>query len=319
MSAPAQDISTPIVASSDDGEAARVWSSGGSIFTAQKLLPGLHIVATPIGNLGDITLRGLATLAAADMILAEDTRMARRLTDHYGIKTPTRRFDAHASAAQTAIIMAELTAGAAYALISDAGTPLVSDPGSTLVVQLVQAGITVHPVPGASALLAALVVAGMPADRFFFEGFLPPKTGDRRRRLRALAGVPGALVFYEAPHRILETLVDLQAILGNRHAAAARELTKLYETVIRGPLRDITAHFEKEAPRGEFVLVISPPAEAVEENGADLDEQLTALMQQMSVKDAAAVIAGEQGLPKREVYARALRIASKTQLRDKAE
>jgi 16S rRNA (cytidine1402-2'-O)-methyltransferase len=289
----------------------RTWTHGGSTFTAQTLSPGLHIIATPIGNLSDITLRALATLAAADMILAEDTRMARRLTDHYGIETPTRRFDAHASQAQIAAILREIATGAAYALISDAGTPLVSDPGSALVRQAVEAGVMVHPVPGASAVLAALVVAGLPADRFFFEGFLPSKSGDRRRRLRALADVPGALVFYEAPHRVLETLADLQAVLGDRHAAAARELTKLYETVVRGPLSAIAAHFEHEAPRGEFVLVISQPQEAAAMDDTAIDATLTALMQEMSVKDAASVAAGELGLARREVYARALRLAGK--------
>ena len=292
--------------------APRTWTHGGSVFPARALPPGLHVVATPIGNLGDITLRALATLAAADMILAEDTRMARRLSEHYGIVTRARRFDAHASPAQIAVILREIAAGAAYALISDAGTPLVSDPGSTLVRQAVEAGLAVHPVPGSSAVLAALVVAGLPADRFFFEGFLPPKSGDRRRRLRQLAGVPGALVFYEAPHRILETLADLQAVLGDREAAAARELTKLYETVIRGPLSAIAAHFQTEEPRGEFVLVISQPEEAAEADESAIERTLTALMQTMSVKDAAAVAAGELGLPKREVYARALRLADQT-------
>jgi 16S rRNA (cytidine1402-2'-O)-methyltransferase len=274
---------------------------------ARALAPGLHIVATPIGNLGDITLRALSVLAAADMILAEDTRMARRLTDHYGIRTPARRFDAHASDAQVAAVMAELKAGASYALISDAGTPLLSDPGSSLVIEAAAAGITIHPVPGASALLAALVTAGLPADRFFFEGFLPSKSGDRRRRLRALAEVPGALVFYEAPHRVLETLADMEAILGDRQASAARELTKLYETILRGPLSTLAAHFTGEAPRGEFVLVISAPGEKPAASADDVEARLTALMADMSVRDAAAVVAAEMGLPRRDVYARALK------------
>jgi 16S rRNA (cytidine1402-2'-O)-methyltransferase len=171
-------------------------------------------------------------------------------------------------------------------------------------------GVVVHPVPGASALLAGLVVAGIPVDRFFFEGFLPPKSGDRRRRLRALATVPGALVFYEAPHRVLETLVDMEAILGNRRATAARELTKLYETIVRGTFTDLTAHFTAEAPRGEFVIIVEQPSEQGAASEADVDERLAVLMQSMSVKDAAAVAAAELGLPKREVYARALKRAS---------
>lgn len=289
---------------------AKTWVLNGQSITARALSPGLHIVATPIGNLSDMTLRALSTLAAADMILAEDTRMARRLTEHYGINTPTRRFDAHASDAQRAIVLSEIKAGAAYALISDAGTPLLSDPGGRLVMEAATSGVTVHPVPGASALLAGLVVAGIPVDRFFFEGFLPSKSGDRRRRLRTLATVPGALVFYEAPHRVLETLVDLEAILGNRRATAARELTKLYETVVRGTIADVTAHFTQEAPRGEFVLIVEQPSETPTASANDVDQRLAVLMQTMSVKDAAAVAAAEFGLPKREVYALALKQAN---------
>jgi 16S rRNA (cytidine1402-2'-O)-methyltransferase len=289
-----------------------VWSHNGHIFPAQRLLPGLYVVATPIGNLGDITLRALSTLAACDVILAEDTRVVRRLLDHYGIQTNVRRFDAHASDAQIQAIVAALKAGGSYALVSDAGTPLVSDPGSSLVSAAVGAGIKVIPIPGASALLAALVAGGLSSDRFFFEGFLPPKSGDRRRRLRLLAGVPGAIVLYEAPHRVLETLADCEAVLGNREAVAARELTKLYETVVRGSLADIALHFQAEAPRGEFVLVINQPGEAEAAGESDIDATLSELMQTMSIKDAAAVVAGEMGLPKREVYARALRLSGKT-------
>jgi 16S rRNA (cytidine1402-2'-O)-methyltransferase len=286
------------------------WSLNGHKIPAQSLLPGLYVVATPIGNLSDITLRALSTLAACDMILAEDTRVIKRLLDHYGIQTQVRRFDAHASDAQITAIVAALKSGGSYALVSDAGTPLVSDPGSSLVAALVSANIKVVPVPGASAMLAALVAGGLSSDRFFFEGFLPPKSGDRRRRLRLLAGVPGAIVLYEAPHRVLETLADCEAVLGNREAVAARELTKLYETVVRGTLSSLAAHFSTEAPRGEFVLVINQPGEADTAGEPDIDEKLTDLMRTMSVKDAAAVLAGEMGLPKREVYARALRLVA---------
>ncbi len=167
-----------------------------------------------------------------------------------------------------------------------------------------------HPLPGPSALLAALVTAGLPADRFFFEGFLPPKSGDRRRRIRELAPVPGALVFYEAPHRVPETLADLEAVLGDRPAAAARELTKLHETLVRGTLASLRGHFERETPRGEFVLVVGAPGFEENAGADDLDGRLAALMARMSVKDAAAVVAGETGRPKREVYARALRLAA---------
>ncbi len=294
-----------------DSAGEKSWSFNGQAVAARALLPGLHVVATPIGNLGDMTIRALSTLAAADAILAEDTRVARRLTDHYGIRTRIRRFDAHASDQQVEAVLDDLDKGAVLALISDAGTPLLSDPGATLVMQAAGRGIKVYPLPGASALLAALVVAGLPVDRFFFEGFLPPKSGDRKRRLRALAAVPGALVFYEAPHRVRETLADMQAILGDRPAAAARELTKLYETVVRGPISTVAAHFEQEAPRGEFVLVVGAPG-AVEAAGeADVDGRLRSLIATMSVKDAAAIAAAELGLPKREVYARALLLQGK--------
>ncbi len=286
------------------------WSLGGIMVPARRLPPGLHVVATPIGNLADITLRALSTLAAADAILAEDTRMSRRLLDHYGIRRPVRRFDAHAGEAQITAAIEAMAGGQALALVSDAGTPLLSDPGSLLVMRCAAAGVAVHPLPGPSALLAALVTAGLPADRFFFEGFLPPKTGDRRRRIRELAAVPGALVFYEAPHRVAETLADLEAVLGDRPAATARELTKLHETIMRGTLASLRAHVEREPPRGEFVLVVGAPGLADADAADDLDGRLTALMERMSVKDAAAVAAGETGRPKREVYARALRLAA---------
>jgi 16S rRNA (cytidine1402-2'-O)-methyltransferase len=295
----------------DASPAEKNWTFNGMVVPARALTPGLYVVATPIGNLGDITLRALSTLAAADIILGEDTRVACHLTEHYCIRTRIRRFDAHASDHQIEAVLRELRQGAAYALISDAGTPLLSDPGASLVMRAAGEGIAVHPLPGASALLSALVVAGLPVGRFFFEGFLPPKSGDRKRRLRELSMVPGALVFYEAPHRVLETLADLQAILGDRQAAAGRELTKLYETVVRGPISSIAAHFEEQAPRGEFVLVVAAPGEAEAATADDVDTRLRALMADMSVKDAAAVAAAELGLPRREVYARALLLQGK--------
>jgi len=286
------------------------WSLDGRTVPARRLPPGLHVVATPIGNLADITIRALSTLAAADAILAEDTRMTRRLLDRYGIQRTLRRFDAHAGEAQIAAAIEAMAKGQALALVSDAGTPLLSDPGAALVMRAAAAGVAVHPLPGPSALLAALVAAGVPADRFFFEGFLPPKAGDRRRRIRELAAVPGALVFYEAPHRVAETLADLLSILGDRPAASARELTKLHETVVRGTLASLLDRFQSEAPRGEFVLIVGAPGEAATAGPEDLDARLKALMAQMSVKDAAAVAAGESGRPKREVYARALILAA---------
>jgi 16S rRNA (cytidine1402-2'-O)-methyltransferase len=293
---------------SDPGAASpglKQWLFNGTRVTARTLDPGLHIVATPIGNLGDVTIRALSALAAVDLVLAEDTRVAKKLTTHFGIRTPVRRFDAHTDARQIEALVAELLSGKAIALVSDAGTPLLSDPGASLVTEAARAGIRVHPLPGASALLAALVVAGLPSDRFFFEGFLPPKSGDRRRRLKELDAVPGALVFYEAPHRVIETLADMATVLGNRQAATARELTKLHEDIKRGTLASLHEHFAQTEPRGEFVIVVGQP----DDNAApsvDLDARLRELLVTMSVKDAASVAAAELGLPRREIYAKAL-------------
>jgi 16S rRNA (cytidine1402-2'-O)-methyltransferase len=283
-----------------------VWSLDGARRSPPRLAAGLHVVATPIGNLRDVTIRALDALAAADAVLAEDTRVTQRLLAHYGIKVPIRRFDAHAAPAVRAAIVAEMKAGAALALVSDAGTPLLSDPGAELVREAAEAGVAVVALPGPSALLAALASAGVPADRFFFEGFLPPKSGDRRRRIRALAELPGALVLYEAPHRVEETLADLIAVLGDRPAATARELTKLHETIARGTLATLLDGVRATSPRGEYVLIVGEAAEAAA--AVDVDALLKAAMATMSVKDAAAVVAAEAGLPKREVYARALRL-----------
>ncbi len=281
----------------------------GQRVAARALQPGLHVVATPIGNLGDMTLRGLSVLAAADLILAEDTRVTHRLVQHYGIATPVRRFDAHASAAQIAKVAETVQAGQAIALVSDAGTPLLSDPGGSLVRAVVATGGAVWPLPGASALLAGLVTSGLGESGFFFGGFLAPKTGDRKRRLRELASIPGALVFYEAPHRVAETLADMQAVLGDRAACAARELTKLHEEVMRGPLSVLASRFASGEPRGEFVLIIGPPAPEAAASADDVDARLTEALKLHSVKDAAALVAAETGLPRREAYARALRLA----------
>ncbi|MGL4240263.1 MAG: 16S rRNA (cytidine(1402)-2'-O)-methyltransferase [Beijerinckiaceae bacterium] len=293
------------------GERSGGWMFGAAHRRAPTLEPGLHIVATPIGNLRDITIRALDALAAADTVLAEDTRVTTRLLNHYGIKAKLRRFDAHASATQLSAIVAELGGGAALALVSDAGTPLLSDPGAELVRKAVSAGVPVFAVPGASALLTGLVVSGVPADRFFFEGFLPAKSGDRRRRIKAIGSIPGVLVFYEAPHRVEEALSDMLAVLGDRPAAAARELTKLHETVARGTLSSLLELVRTTPPRGEYVLMVGAgegPASLTDE---EIDARLLAAMADMSVKDAAAVVAAETGLPKREAYARALRLQAR--------
>jgi 16S rRNA (cytidine1402-2'-O)-methyltransferase len=279
---------------------------------AEPIRPGLHVVATPIGNLQDISFRALATLAAADAILAEDTRVTKILLAHYGIATPLVAYHEHNAAVIRPHLLARLQGGAALALVSDAGTPLVSDPGFKLVAEAVAAGIEVVSVPGASAVLAALVVAGLPTDRFFFEGFLPGKSGARRQRIAELAAIPGTLVFFESARRVAESLADLALVLGPREAALARELTKHYETVRRGRLDELAAALAAEGPpKGEIVLLVAPPSAAAPSLGADeLDERLGRVMTRLSVKDAAAVVAADTGLPRRQVYARAVELAA---------
>lgn len=279
---------------------------------AEPIAPGLHVVATPIGNLKDISLRGLSVLAAADAVLAEDTRVTRVLLAHYGITTPLLAYHEHNAAEMRPRILERLASGGALAIVSDAGTPLVSDPGFKLVEAVLEAGHPVTTVPGPSAVLAALVVAGLPTDRFFFEGFLPPKATARRERLSALAPIPGTLVFFESPRRVAEMLADAASVLGPRPAAVARELTKFFETVKRGTLPELARDFaEAPTPKGEIVVLIGPPLEtAPEADDGDLDERLRRHLQHLSVKDAVAVAVQETGLPKRQVYARAVALAT---------
>jgi 16S rRNA (cytidine1402-2'-O)-methyltransferase len=279
---------------------------------AEPVRPGLHVVATPIGNLRDITFRALATLAAADAVIAEDTRVTKTLLAHYGVATPLVAYHEHNAAVMRPHLVARLKGGATLALVSDAGTPLVSDPGFKLVADALAEGVEVFPVPGASAVLAALVVAGLPTDRFFFEGFLPPKSAARRRRIAELAGVPGTLVFFESPRRVAETLGDLAAVLGARPAALARELTKHFETVRRGSLPELAeAVGAGEPPKGEIVLLVGPPgAETPATDPAEIDARLDAALPTLSVKDAAAVVSAATGRPRREVYARAIERAA---------
>jgi 16S rRNA (cytidine1402-2'-O)-methyltransferase len=277
---------------------------------AEPLAPGLHIVATPIGNLKDISFRALATLAAADAVLAEDTRTSKTLLAHYGIATPLLPYHEHNAAQMRPKILEKLRQGGRLALISDAGTPLVSDPGYKLVAELVAEGLPVTGIPGPSAVLAALVLAGLPTDRFFFEGFLPPKAAARKARLTELAAIPGTLVFFESPRRLAEMLSDAAAVLGARSGAVARELTKYYETVRRGALPELAAHYaEAEEARGEIVVVIGPPdAAAAAAQGDTLDEALRAALAKVSLKEAVAQVAAASGQPRRVVYARALEL-----------
>lgn len=305
--------SAPDAARLPVGVGASSFTAFGLKAEAEPLSPGLHVVATPIGNLADISLRALATLAAADGVVAEDTRVTKKLLAHYGITTPLVAYHEHNAAAMRPRLLARLASGAALALVSDAGTPLVSDPGYKLVAAALSDNIPVTSVPGASAVLAALVVAGLPTDRFFFEGFLPSKSVARRQRIAELAAIPGTLVFFESPHRVAEALTDLHAVLGPRDAALARELTKHFETVRRGSLADLAATFAEEPPpKGEIVLLVGPPsADMAVPDAADLDLKIGKALETLSVKEAATVISAETGQPRRKIYARAIELSAR--------
>lgn len=270
------------------------------------------MVATPIGNLGDISDRARHALEAAAVVACEDTRMTGQLLRHLGLRAQALvPYHEHNAAEMRPRLLARLAAGEAVALVSDAGTPMISDPGYKLVREAREAGAAVHAVPGASALLTALVVAGLPTDRFLFAGFLPAKDKARREALAELAGVPATLVFYESTRRLPEALAAMAEILGGREAAVCRELTKLHEEVRRAPLPDLAAHYAAEGPpKGEAVVVVGPPAAgAAEAAEADLDCLLRDALAQQSVRDAAATVAAATGLQKKAVYARALEIA----------
>ena len=280
----------------------------GEVIAAPALACGLHVVATPIGNLRDITLRALETLGAADLIACEDTRVTRKLLDHYGIATPLTPYHEHNAEAARPKILARLAGGAAVALVSDAGTPLVSDPGFKLVRAARAEGHAVFAAPGASAVLAALTVSGLPSDRFVFEGFLPPREGARRNRIAEIKGIPATLILFETGPRLSAALADLVQGLGPRAAAVCRELTKLHEEVRRGDLATLAADYAAAAePRGEIVIVIAPPP-APQPDTADLDTLLRQALKRLSVKEAVAEIAAVTGEPRRHVYQRALEL-----------
>jgi 16S rRNA (cytidine1402-2'-O)-methyltransferase len=287
----------------------RTYALGGHPVDAGRIAPGLHIVATPIGNLGDITLRALATLAAADVIACEDTRVTRRLLDRYAIATPLTPYHDHNAATARPKLLRRLAEGAAIALVSDAGTPLISDPGYKLVRAAQEAGHAVTALPGASSALAALTVAGLPTDQFFFAGFLPPKQTARRARIAELTRIPATLVLFETGPRVAATLADLAAELGEREAAVCRELTKIHEEVRRGALAALAQESATREIRGEFVLVIAPPLAAERPSAADADVLLRQALARTSLKDAVGEVAVATGLPRRELYQRALELA----------
>ncbi len=296
--------------SAPDDHASRRYTIGGHSFNADQVAPGLHIVATPIGNLGDITLRALATLAAADQIACEDTRVTRKLLDRYDIATPLTPYHDHNAATARPKLLQRLAAGEAIALVSDAGTPLVSDPGFKLVRAAQEAGYAVTALPGASAPLAALASAGLPTDQFFFGGFLPPKQTARRARIAELARIPATLLLFETGPRVTATLADLAEALGPREAALCRELTKLHEEVRRGDLVSLAQSYAETGElRGEMVLVIAPPAASEQPSADDTDALLRQALARVSLKDAVGEVALATGLPRRDLYQRALLLA----------
>jgi len=270
----------------------------------------LAVVATPIGNAGDITLRALAALRSCDAIVCEDTRVSAKLLARHGIRRPLVAYHEHNAERMRPKILARLRAGESLALISDAGTPLVSDPGYKLLRAAIAEGLPVTTLPGPSAALAALVLSGLPPDRFFFAGFLPPKAAARRQALGELAAVPATLIVFEAPGRLASSLADMAAVLGPRPAAVARELTKLFEEVRRDDLAALARHYaEAGAPLGEVVVVIGPPGDARlagEAAGAATDAALRQALGRMSLRDAVDAVATATGQPRRAVYARAL-------------
>jgi 16S rRNA (cytidine1402-2'-O)-methyltransferase len=261
--------------------------------------------------LRDITLRALDVLHAADLILCEDTRVSRTLLETYGIKGKTISCHEHNQRERLPAIVAAITAGQVVALISDAGMPLISDPGAPLVEELRQLKLPVTVIPGANAALSALSLSGLPGERFLFAGFLPAKSGERRAALAELAVVPASLIFYESPNRLIDFLADAATLLGGRNAAVARELTKHYEEVQTGTLSELLAHFNATPPRGEIVVVISPPAPQANWDEAQIDAALTDLLSSTSTRDASAQVSARSGWGKREVYARALALTQK--------
>ncbi|MBX3445637.1 MAG: 16S rRNA (cytidine(1402)-2'-O)-methyltransferase [Parvibaculaceae bacterium] len=275
-----------------------------------RLAPGLYVTATPIGNAGDITLRALDVLARCDLVLCEDTRVTAKLFAIHNIQVKTAPYHDHNAAEMRPRVLKRLEAGEAVALVSDAGTPLVSDPGLKLVQEAVAAGHHVTALPGASSVLAALTLAGLPTDRFFFAGFLSPKQEARRKELAELAAIPSTLVFLESANRLAAVLADMAATLGGREAAVARELTKKFEEVRRGALGELAAHYEEAGPpRGEIVIIVGPPEKRAALCAHEVDAMLENALARASLKDAVAEVVAMTGLPRRDVYARALELS----------
>ena len=275
----------------------------------QSLPPGLYIVATPIGNLSDLSPRAADTLRKANLVLAEDTRVSGKLLKHIGAGTPMRSYHDHTSDSERSDFVDRMGAQA-IALVSDAGTPLISDPGFKLVRAARDAGHAVHTVPGPSAAVAALSIAGLPTDRFLFLGFLPSKAGARSTAIAEVAGIRATLVLYESGPRLSETLEALGEGLGDRDVAVARELTKLHEECVTGSLSELAERYADATPKGEIVIVVAPPLELPEPSDGDLDSALDEALLRLSPSRAAAEVAERLGIKRKRAYARALERAS---------
>jgi 16S rRNA (cytidine1402-2'-O)-methyltransferase len=272
------------------------------------LAPGLYVVATPIGNAGDITLRALEILRHVDIIAAEDTRVSAKLLAIHGIAKPLTAYNDHNAARERPRLLGRIRHGGRVALISDAGTPLVSDPGFKLVRAAVEDGLSVQALPGASAALTGLVLSGLPSDRFLFAGFLPARSGERQSALEELKAVRATLIFFESGPRLAESLKDMMTVLGARSGAVAREMTKLHEEVRRGTLADLAAAYERDgAPKGEVTVLVSPPHETEADLGK-VESALRAALAFMPLKPASEMIADLTGVPRKTVYAMGLEI-----------
>lgn len=274
---------------------------------SQGLIAGLYVVATPIGNLGDITLRAIDILAACDQILCEDTRVTAKLLSHLNLKKPLLSCHDHNESERIEGVIAAIGDGKKLVLVSDAGTPLISDPGYKLVAAVREAGLPVFTVPGASSIIAALSICGLPTDRFTFIGFLPPKSAARKTVLRELGALSGTIVWLESAPRLTDCLHDAAEILGTREVAVARELTKLYEEVKRGTLHEVMAHYEAHPPKGEVVVVLGPKPDAVFDD-AQIDAMLIEALKASGVKRASNAVAEHTGRSKSDMYQRALEL-----------
>lgn len=303
---------TPKTSSPDYPSLAKKLLEASGDDARSKLPMGLYVVATPIGHLGDVTLRALMTLANVERIACEDTRVSGGMLSKYGIKKPLIAYHDHNADHAGGSILRAIQDGQAVALISDAGMPLISDPGFGLVNACLKAGYPVTVIPGANAALTALAGSGLPTDRFHFCGFLPPKSVARRKALTSMLEIPGTLIFYEAPQRLAETLADMASVFGDdRAAAVARELTKLFEEQRRGTLGELAEHYATHDVKGEIVILVAPRTDSAEASTADIDALLAEALRTQTLRDAVAAVSDLTGVKKNEVYARALKLAEK--------